>query len=95
MLLLIDCRVVDAEAVTFSEFESLPAADLSEVISGMFIKTYELLVDALPTAILKTSLDILMMPILHTGVVNLSLSSIVFPDQFKHGCIRPGLLNYF
>ena len=47
--------------MTLSEFESLPAADLSEV-RGMLTKTCEL--HALPTAILKTCLDILIMPIL-------------------------------
>ena len=71
--------------MTLSEFESLPAPDLSEVISGMLSKTCEL--DALPTVILKTCLDILMMPILQ--IINLSLNSGIFPDHFKHAYIRP------
>ena len=50
--------VLDAGAVTLSKFELLPAADLGEVISGMLCKTCEL--DALPTAILKACVDILM-----------------------------------
>ena len=74
-----------AGAMTLSEFESLSAPDLSEIISGMHSKTCEL--DTLPTAILKTCLDILIMPILQ--IVNLSLSSSIFPDHFKHACIRP------
>ena len=71
-----------------SEFESLPAADPSKVISGMLSKSCEL--DALPTAILTICLDIL---IFH--IVNLSLSSGIFPDQFKHTCIKPVVLNLF
>ena len=37
----IDSSVVDAKAMTLSEFKSLPAADLSKVISGMFCKSSE------------------------------------------------------
>ena len=81
----INSSLEDAGAMTLSEFESLSAPDLSEIISGMHSKTCEL--DTLPTAILKTCLDILIMPILQ--IVNLSLSSSIFPDHFKHACIRP------
>ena len=48
----INSSLEDAEAMTLSEFVSLSAADLSEIISGMHSKTCE--VDTLPTAILKT-----------------------------------------
>ena len=83
----IDSTVVDAGYTMFSESESLPAADLSEVISGMLSKTCELDALPVPTANLKTCLDTLITPILQ--IVNLSLSSGIFPDHFEHACIRP------
>ena len=74
----IDSSVVDAGVMTLSEFESPPAADLSEVISGTgkLSRTCELDALPVPIAILKTCLDILMMPILQ--IVNLSLSTGIY-----------------
>ena len=72
-----------------SMFEALSLADLKLVIASMQSKTCKL--DSLPTPILKSSLDILLLPILQ--IFNLSLPSGIFPTEFKHACVVPLLKN--
>ena len=79
--------VLDVEKL--NTFEVLSLVDLKSVITSMQPKTCEL--DSLPTSILKSCLDVLLLPILH--IVNLSLLGGIFPTQFKHACIVPLLKN--
>ena len=79
--------VFDVEKL--NTFEVLSLVDLKSVITSMQPKTCEL--DSLPTSILKSCLDVLLLPILH--IINLSLLSGIFPTQFKHACIVPLLKN--
>ena len=72
-------------ASTFSSFRLLTEAEVAKLISDAPSKSCEL--DPLPTWLLKKCSDTLV-PII-TELINLSLSTGIFPDEFKNAMVTP------
>ena len=71
-----------------TSFEPAPADEVKKLILSSQDKSCDL--DPLPTKLMKSCLDVLLIPI--TNIVNLSLESGSFPDVLKVSHITP-LLN--
>ena len=69
----------------FNCFKPLVCDELYCIINNYPIKTSP--IDPLPKALFKASIDILLPSLLH--LINLSLSSGIFPDSMKLANIRP------
>ena len=68
-----------------STFQDLEVSDICKIISGSKSATCDL--DPIPTSLLKDNLDLLA-PVI-TKVVNMSLQSGCFPDQWKTALVVP------
>ena len=66
-------------------FEPATADEVKKIIMSSPNKSCEL--DPLPTVLLKSCLDTLLKPI--TDIINASLCSGLFPDDFKHAHVNP------
>jgi len=85
---------------SFLQFRPVTEDEVTRAIMSSPNKYCEL--DPVPTSLLKQCSSILAPPI--TNIINLSLTSGIFPDQFKHSVIKPllkkpsldkeSLLNY-
>ena len=69
----------------FSSFGNVTEEEVQKIITASPTKSCSL--DPWPTFLLKDCLDILIKPI--TELVNMSLSSGVFPDEFKQAIVTP------
>ena len=72
-------------------FEPATADEVKKIIMSSPNKSCDL--DPLPIVLLKSCLDTLLKPI--TDIINASLRSGLFPDDFKHGHVNPLLKNTY
>ncbi len=75
---------------TFSTFRTLSQSEVRKLV--MESKTTSCELDPIPTALLKDSIDIIL-PVL-TRMINLSLQTGVFPDEWKLALIIPLIKKY-
>ena len=72
-------------------FEPATAGEVKKIMMYSPNKSCDL--DPLPTVLLKSCLDILLKPIM--DIINASLCSGLFPDDFKHAHVNPLLKKTF
>ena len=70
---------------SLSSFTQAPPDEISKIIQKSAAKSCSS--DTLPTWLLKEHLEV-MLPVI-TDIVNLSLSTGVFPDQMKYASVKP------
>ena len=70
---------------SLSKFDLVSASQVESVIKKSSTKSCSL--DPLPTVILKECLDVILDPIV--DIMNISLSSGIFPSAFKTSCVKP------
>ena len=73
------------ECDLFSEFDLLSESDVRKLVSVSKTTSYEL--DPLPTHLLKQNIDIIL-PVL-TKMINMSLQTGVFPEEWKLALVLP------
>ena len=70
-------------------FESASEDEIKKPILSSSSKSCDL--DSIPTSVLKNCLDILITPI--TDIINISMETSTFPQNFKEAYVRPLLKN--
>ena len=68
-------------------FERASEDEIKKLILNLSSKSCDL--DPIPTSVFKNCLDILITPI--TDIINISMETSTFPQNFKEGHVRPQL----